>query len=107
MTKCLGGAKPPDMKRQSPIEQSTEGLPLTAYPPLTLRQFQRQGGISPVTCWRLRRRGWLRTVVISGRHYVTREAIVDFNERAAAGEFAGTISNPSAARMAKPMEVAQ
>ena len=37
---------------------------------------------------------WLRVITIAGRHYITREAIFDFNRRAAAGEFAGTVANP-------------
>ena len=60
-----------------------------------------QSGLSPVTCWRFRKRGWLATVVIANRHYVTREALAEFNKRAAAGEFAGTLSNPSTARLAR------
>lgn len=39
--------------------------------------------------------------MIANRHYITREAIAAFNKRAAAGEFAGTVSNPSTARIAK------
>lgn len=45
-------------------------------------------GVQPITVWRWRRKGWLPTVNISGRVYVTREAIADFERRAAAGEFA-------------------
>ena len=60
-----------------------------------------QSGFSPTTCWRYRKKGWLETIVIANRHYVTREAIAQFNKRAAAGEFAGTLSNPSTARVAK------
>lgn len=73
-------------------------IPLSAHPPLALDEFIRQTGLSPTTCWRHRRRGWLKTVVIAGRHYVTREAIADFNARATRGEFAGTVKNPSASR---------
>jgi len=76
-------------------------IPLAAHPPLSLDKFMEQSGLSPVTCWRYRKRGWLQTVVIANRHYVTREAIATFNTRAAAGEFAGTLSNPSTARVAK------
>lgn len=54
-----------------------------------------QSGLSPATCWRYRKRGWLKTITIAGRHYITRAAIADFNRRATAGEFAGKISNPS------------
>ena len=77
---------------------SDDALPLNAHPPLSLDQFMRQSGLSPASCWRYRKRGWLVTSVIAGRHYVTREEIARFNARAKAGEFAGKIPNPSAAR---------
>ena len=86
-----------EMKSQIHSLQSGDALPLNAYPPLSLDQFMRQSGLSPASCWRYRKRGWLRTVVIANRHYVTREAIAEFNDRATRGEFAGTIPNPSAA----------
>lgn len=79
-------------------------IPLSAYPPPSLDLFIRQSGLSPTTCWRYRKRGWLETIVIANRHYITREAIAAFNKRAAAGEFAGTLSNPSNAREGKQRE---
>jgi hypothetical protein len=39
----------------------------------------------------------LETIVICGRHYITRPAIAEFNRRAALGEFAGSIQCPAAA----------
>ena len=45
-------------------------------------------GVQPITAWRWRRKGWLPTVNISGRVYVSRETIADFERRAAAGAFA-------------------
>jgi len=79
---------------------STESseIPLAAQPPLALDLFIRQSGLSPATCWRYRKRGWLKTVLIAGRHYITRGSIAQFNERAARGDFAGTIQNPSTNR---------
>ena len=74
------------------------GVPLAAHPPLALDQFMRQSGLSPATVWRYRKRGWLVVVTIAGRHYISRQAIAEFNRRAAAGEFAGTVANPSAHR---------
>ena len=79
-------------------------IPLSAHPPLSLDLFIRQSGLSPTTCWRYRTRGWLQTIVIANRHYITREAIAAFNKRATAGEFAGTLSNPSTARAARSTE---
>jgi hypothetical protein len=72
------------------------GVPLEALPPISLDLFLQQSGFSPTTAWRYRKKGWLRTIVIAGRHYVTREAIAEFNGRAGRGEFTGTIQNPSA-----------
>jgi hypothetical protein len=40
------------------------------------------------TGWRWRKRGWISTVNIAGRVYVSRQAIGEFEARAAAGEFA-------------------
>ena len=85
-------------------EISDADIPLSADPPLSLDLFIRQSGLSPTTCWRYRKKGWLETIVIANRHYITREAIAAFNKRAAAGEFAGTVSNPSTARIAKQRE---
>jgi hypothetical protein len=44
--------------------------------------------ISPATGWRWRKRGWIPTINIAGRVYVSRSAIAQFERRAAAGEFA-------------------
>jgi len=43
---------------------------------------------TPATGWRWRKRGWINTVNICGRVFVSRQAIADFERRAAAGEFA-------------------
>jgi len=80
------------------ISIENDALPANMYPPLSLDRFIEQSGLSPATCWRYRKRGWLRTLVIAGRHYVTREEIANFNARAARGEFAGKVMNPFAAR---------
>jgi hypothetical protein len=82
------------------LSQNTT-VPLEALPPISLDLFLQQSGFSPATAWRYRKRGWLKTIVIAGRHYVTRDAIAEFNERAAHGEFQGKIQNPSAARLHK------
>lgn len=68
---------------------------LASLPPMALDRFMEMSGFSSATCWRYRRRGWLETVVIAGRHYVMRQAIATFNIRAMAGEFAGKVANPS------------
>ena len=45
-------------------------------------------GVTACTVWRWRKKGWLKTVNIAGRQYLTQEAIDEFNRRAVAGEFA-------------------
>jgi hypothetical protein len=82
------------------IDQNTK-VPLNALPPVSMDLFLQQSGFSPTTAWRYRKRGWLRTIVIGGRHYVTRQAIAEFNERAGCGEFAGSVQNPSRAGVRK------
>lgn len=44
-------------------------------------------GVSHTTGWRWKTSGWISTVNISGRLYVTAESIEDFERRAKAGEF--------------------
>ena len=53
-----------------------------------LKKFIHDMGVSNPTVWRWRKLGWLDTVNIAGRPYVTQEAIQTFKERAARGEFA-------------------
>ncbi len=49
---------------------------------------------TPATGWRWRKRGWINTVNICGRLYVSRHEISRFEERAAAGEFSKTHKTP-------------
>jgi len=44
-------------------------------------------GVVPATAWRWRRKGWIETVNIAGRVYISRQEIERFEARAAAGEF--------------------
>jgi predicted site-specific integrase-resolvase len=67
----------------TPSEFKTEGRPI-----LSLHKFCQQAGISDVTAWRWRKNGWLTTVNIAGRPYLTDRAMADFLRRAEAGEFA-------------------
>ncbi len=60
----------------------------TAAPITSLSKFAAELGKTPVTLWRWRQRGWLKTINIAGRQYVTAEAIREFLARAEAGEFA-------------------
>ena len=52
-------------------------------------------GVQPITAWRWRRKGWLSTVNICGRVYVSRDTIADFERRAASGEFAQVHKAPA------------
>ena len=85
---------PVTMVMDQHISTQNNEIPLKAHPPLALDLYIRQSGLSPATCWRYRKRGWLKTIIIGGRHYLTREAIAEFNERAARGEFHGKVQNP-------------
>lgn len=64
-------------------------------PPISLRRFLDLTGTSAVTAWRWEQRGWLKTVRIAGRKYITSAALREFNRRLEAGEFAGKTQNPS------------
>jgi hypothetical protein len=55
---------------------------------VALNKWVRETGITPVTAWRFRKRGWLQTLNIAGRQYIALEEIARFTARAAAGEFA-------------------
>jgi hypothetical protein len=64
-------------------------------PPISLTVFVRQMGIKPITAWRWRRAGKLRTINICGRLYVPAEEIANFNQRAGTGEFEKKHRTPS------------
>jgi hypothetical protein len=65
-----------------------------SQPPMALSQFIEQSALSPTTVWRFRKKGFLRTINICGRHYVLRSEIARFNARALTGEFARPYSRP-------------
>jgi hypothetical protein len=54
---------------------------------ISLNSWREQVGVTACTVWRWRKKGWLKTVNICGRLYLTQEAINEFNERAQLGEF--------------------
>lgn len=62
-------------------------------------------GVSDVTLWRWRTRGWIKSVNVSGKIYIDLASLADFDRRAAAGEFskvpAGAALKSTAARVAK------
>jgi hypothetical protein len=61
----------------------------------SLAKFTRDVGISKTTAWRWRRAGWLKTVNIAGKHYLTRDGLAEFLRRAEAGEFAKKSVTPA------------
>ena len=63
-------------------------IELLSMPPIALDKFATDSGLSSATLWRYRKKGWLKTINICGRQYVTRMAIAEFNMRAERGEFA-------------------
>jgi hypothetical protein len=54
---------------------------------VSLDSWREQVGVTACTVWRWRKKGWLKTVNICGRLYLTQEAINEFYERAQLGEF--------------------
>ena len=62
---------------------------------ISLSQWLQRVGVTACTAWRWRKKGWLETVNIAGRQYLTRKAIEEFQRRASAGEFAQPHKVPS------------
>jgi hypothetical protein len=54
---------------------------------ISLSKWLEQVGVTQCTAWRWRKKGWLKTVNIAGRQYLTHEAIDNFQRRATSGEF--------------------
>jgi hypothetical protein len=50
--------------------------------------------VTSTTAWRWRKRGWINTVNICGRLYVSRHEIERFEKRASAGEFSKVHKTP-------------
>ena len=71
-----------------PVSVSNSGQAATPVALMALSKFARESGISPVTLWRWRRLGWLQTLNVAGRQYISGQAIAEFQRRAEAGEFA-------------------
>jgi predicted site-specific integrase-resolvase len=62
---------------------------------ISLAKWLEQIGVTPCTAWRWRKKGWLKTINIAGRQYLTQEAMEEFHRRAVAGEFARFHKIPS------------
>jgi predicted site-specific integrase-resolvase len=62
---------------------------------ISLSKWLDSVGITPCTAWRWRKKGWLKTVNICGRQYLTQEAIAEFTARAQRGEFSQVHKAPT------------
>jgi hypothetical protein len=61
---------------------------------IALDEFMRKMGVCRATCFRWRKKGWIKTILIANRHYISPEALDEFNARAERGEFATKGSKP-------------
>jgi hypothetical protein len=59
----------------------------TVFAVISLSKWLEQVGVTQCTAWRWRKKGWLKTINIAGRQYLTHEAIDNFQRRATSGEF--------------------
>jgi hypothetical protein len=66
-------------------------------PPLALTAIPEQAKVSKTTVNRWRSKGWLQTVNIAGKIYVPAASMIEFNRRAARGDFAVKRRNPNKA----------
>jgi hypothetical protein len=66
-----------------------------ASPIVLFGLFLESLGVTPPTGWRWRKLGWINTLNIAGRVYISREEIERFQQRAAAGEFSRTHVTPT------------
>jgi len=87
------------VKANSATQTGGEGTTLT--PVISVSKFCRDSGISTVTAWRYRKRGWIETVNIAGKQYLTAESLAEFKRRALAGDFAITKPVPVAPNAVK------
>ena len=58
-----------------------------ASPIVLFGLFLESLGVTPPTGWRWRKLGWINTINIAGRVYISRDEINRFQRRAASGEF--------------------
>jgi hypothetical protein len=65
-----------------------------ASPIVLFGLFLESLGVTPPTGWRWRKLGWINTINIAGRVYVSRDEIDRFQQRAASGEFSKTHAVP-------------
>jgi hypothetical protein len=73
----------------------------SASPIILFGQFLNSLGVTPPTGWRWRKLGWLKTLNIAGRVYISRAEISRFQERVAAGEFSKRHVTPTRRKVAQ------
>ena len=69
------------------VESNGKTYPIPCAAVVSLSRWLEQVGVTTCTAWRWRKRGWLKTINIAGRQYLTQEAMNEFYHRANAGEF--------------------
>ena len=69
---------------------------------ISLKKWMALVGIEATTAWRWRKAGWLDTVNIAGRPYVTSEGVSRFKARVSTGEFAKVHPCPKRAKSKTP-----
>lgn len=74
------------VRAMSEYETSIKQTPTTGL--RAVKAFACDRGVSTVTVWRWRKRGWITTVNICGMPYVDLASANEFDERARKGEFA-------------------
>jgi hypothetical protein len=92
-----------------PDVTSGHGQPITTTGLRAAKAVARDRGVSDVTLWRWRTRGWIKTANVSGKIYVDLASLADFDRRAAAGEFSkapvGAAGKSAEARVARELSV--
>src|SRR6266480_8095611 len=91
-----------NMKSLNSTGNAQKSVPAEYVPPMSLHRFCQIIGLSKASAWRYETRGWLRTHLIANRRYVFAADVAEFDSRLASDEFAGSVSNLSAARSTKP-----
>jgi hypothetical protein len=86
--------KTPDQTPLHEKQQATQPQSPTASLVLFDR-WLRSIPLTPATGWRYRKRGWITTVNVCGRVFITKDEIAKFESRAVAGEFSRVHKTPS------------
>lgn len=69
------------------IESNGKARPIPGAAVISLSRWLEQVGVTTCTAWRWRKKGWLKTINIAGRQYLTKETMDEFYSRASSGEF--------------------